>query len=153
NSVVEARYVGSRHADDWVQANINEINISSNGFLEEFRKAQQNLLANVAAGRGNTFAYTGAPGTAPLPIILAYFSGVAAANAGDPTRYNSTSFTDATFLNALAIMNPQPCCSTNATTPSFAYNLMNNAGRRANALAAGLPANLFVANPDVLGST
>jgi hypothetical protein len=151
NSVVEARYVGSRHRDDWVQSNINEINIVENGFLTEFRKAQVNMAANIAAGRGNTFAYTGVPGTSPLPIILAYFSGVNAANAGDPTRYSSTSFQDTTFLNALALLNPQPCCSTSQTTPSFAWNLMNSAARRANALAAGLPANLFVANPDVLG--
>ncbi len=34
-----------------------------NGFVNEFRKAQANLQANIAAGRGKTFAYTGAPGT------------------------------------------------------------------------------------------
>ena len=151
NSVFEARYVGSRHVDDWVQSNINEINVVENGFVNEFRKAQSNMAANIAAGRGNTFAYTGIPGTSPLPIILAYFSGVNAADAGDPSKYNSTSFTDSTFLNALALLNPQPCCATSTTTPSFAWNLMNSAARRANAQAAGLPANLFVANPDVLG--
>ena len=91
------------------------------------------------------------PAPAPLPIILAYFSGVNAAGAGDPSKYNSASFTDSTFLNALALLNPQPCCSTSTTTPSFAWNLMNSAARRTNALTAGLPANLFVANPDVLG--
>src|SRR5205823_3189966 len=134
-----------------VQQNINEINVSENGFLTEFRKAQQNMAANIAAGRGNTFAYTGVAGTSPLPIILAYFSGVNAASANDPTRYTSTSFQDSTFLNALALLNPQPCCATSTTTPSFAWNLMNSAARRANAAAAGLPANFFVANPDVLG--
>ena len=152
NSVIEARYVGSRHVDDWVQNNINEINIVENGFLNEFRKAQANLQANIAAGRGNTFAYTGAPGTSPLPIILAYFNGVASGQAADPAKYTSTSFTDSTFINSLATFNPQPCCSTNATTPSFAYNLINSAARRANAIAAGLPSNFLVANPDVLGS-
>ena len=48
-------------------------NILENGFLNEFRKAQANLQANIAAGRGNTFAYTGAPGTvaaADLPRLL-----------------------------------------------------------------------------------
>jgi hypothetical protein len=151
NSVFEARYVGSRHVDDWVQSNINEINIVENGFVNEFRKAQANMAANIAAGRGNTFAYTGIAGTSPLPIILAYFNGVNASAAGDPTKYTSTSFNDTTFLNALALFNPQPCCSTSTTTPSFAWNLMNSAARRSNALAAGLPANLFLANPDVLG--
>ena len=106
----------------------------------------------MAAGRGATFAYTGVPGTSPLPIILAYFSGVNAANAGDASRYTSTSFQDSTFLQTLATYNPQPCCSTNATTPSFAYSLITSAARRTNAANAGLPANLFVANPDVFGS-
>ena len=51
---VEARYVGSRHVDDWGRSNINEINIVENGFIGEFRKAQANLQANMAAGRGAT---------------------------------------------------------------------------------------------------
>src|SRR5207249_3097060 len=149
---VEIRYVGTRAHDAWVTQNYNEFDIFENGFLNEFRKAQANLQANIAAGRGNTFAYTGAPGTSPLPIILAYFNGVASGQAADPAKYTSTSFTDSTFINSLATFNPQPCCSTNATTPSFAYNLINSAARRANAIAAGLPSNFLVANPDVLGS-
>ena len=69
------RYVGSRHTTDWDTVNLNEPNITSNGFLNEFRQAQANLQANIAAGRGATFAYTGAPGTSPLPIFLAHFNG------------------------------------------------------------------------------
>ena len=75
DTAVEIRYVGSRHRQDWDTMNINEINITSNGFLDEFRRAQANLQANMASGRGATFAYTGAPGTAALPIFLAYFNG------------------------------------------------------------------------------
>ena len=41
-------------------------------------KAQKNLAANVAAGRGATFAYTGIPGTSPLPIFLASYLGLGA---------------------------------------------------------------------------
>ena len=57
-------------------SNYNEINIVENGFLNEFKLAQANLQANIAAGRGTTFRYFG-PGTdtSPLPIYLAYFSG------------------------------------------------------------------------------
>ena len=73
--------------DDWRRTlNYNEFNIVENGFLNEFRQAQANLQANIAAGRGNTFAYTGAPGTAPLPMFLAFFNGQNAANAGNPAR-------------------------------------------------------------------
>ena len=61
NMSMEIRYVGTRGHDAWVVQNYNEFNIIDNGFLSEFRKAQANLQANIAAGRGNTFEYTGAP--------------------------------------------------------------------------------------------
>jgi hypothetical protein len=152
NTAFEARYVGSRHRQNWVSKNINEINVVENGFLSEFRKAQANLQANIAAGRGNTFAYTGAPGTSPLPIILAYFQGLGSSQASDPTKYTSASFSDSQFYNTLATFNPMPCCGAAGTNLSFAYNLINNAGRRTNAITAGLAPNFFVANPDVLGA-
>ena len=57
---VEARYVGTRSRENWQTINYNETNIFENGFLNEFRVAQANLRANIAAGRGGTFAYTGA---------------------------------------------------------------------------------------------
>lgn len=150
NTAFELRYVGSRHRDDWETVNLNEISISDNGFGQEFRKAQANLQANIAAGRGNTFAYTGAPGTSPLPIFLAFFSGLPSTQAGDATKYNSAQFTNATNLGFLAAMNPNPFgfASTNATS-----GLVGNATFRANGLAAGLPANFFLANPDVLGGS
>ena len=73
DTAIEIRYVGSRHRQDWETMNINEANITTNGFVNEFRQAQANLQANMAAGRGATFAYTGAPGTtraADLPRLL-----------------------------------------------------------------------------------
>jgi hypothetical protein len=146
---VEVRYVGSRHLQDWVVRNINEINIVENGFLNEFKLAQQNLQANIAGGRGNSFRYAGpGTGTNPLPIMLAYFQGLPSSQAGNTANYTSTNFTNTTFVNALAIYGPNPCC----TTSSFASTLFNDAGRRANAANAGLSANFFVANPDLLGS-
>ena len=47
----------ARRATTGQTLNYNEINIFENGFLNEFRVAQANLQANIAAGRGNTFAY------------------------------------------------------------------------------------------------
>ena len=84
--VVEARYVGTRSLQAWQTYNYNEINIVENGFLNEFRLAQQNLEANRAANLGNTFRYTGAPGTSPLPIFLAHFQGLPASAAGNPSQ-------------------------------------------------------------------
>jgi hypothetical protein len=150
DTAFELRYVGSRHRQDWETVNINEINIKSNGFVDEFRKAQANLQANIAAGRGNTFAFTGAPGTSPLPTFAAFFDRVSAGQASDPTKYASTQWTNATNLGFLAAMNPNPFgfASINTTT-----GFIGNSTFRNNAVAAGIPANYFVANPDVIGST
>ncbi len=74
NMSAEIRYVGTRADQLWTDFNFNEVNIVENGFLDEFRLAQQNLRANVAAGRGANFRYAG-PGTgtgaaADLPRLL-----------------------------------------------------------------------------------
>jgi hypothetical protein len=144
NTAAEVRYVGTRSRQQWTIYNYNEVNIIENGVLNEFKLAQANLQANIAAGRGGNFRYYGAgTGTSPLPIMLAYFSGVAAANAGDAARYSSTLFQNATFLNPLAKYNPNPF--------NFGNALDADATRRANALKAGLPANFLIANPDKLG--
>src|SRR5262249_38749410 len=138
---------------DWITLNLNEINIVENGFLDEFKLAQQNLQANIAAGRGATFRYAGpGTGTSPLPIMLAYFQGLGAAQAGDAANYTSANFSHTTFVNTLAVYGPNACCAMTGTTASFAGFLINDASRRANALAAGLPANFFQANPDVTSS-
>jgi hypothetical protein len=168
NMAVEVRYVGTRFLQGWTTYNLNadENNIAENGLLSEFKLAQANLQANIAAGNGSTFAYTGAPGTSPLPIALAYFSGLPAAQAGDPTKYNPSNFTSTTFVNTLALNNPNICYPltnptitnpTNAqqapvcTTTSYSGALDNNATFRANALKAGLPANFMLTNPDLRG--
>lgn len=149
NHVVEVRYVGTRSRDGWTTYNFNEANIVENGFLGEFRAAQANLQANIAAGRGGNFRYYGAnTGTVPLPIYLAYFSGVPTSQAGDPARYASALFANSNFVNPLNMNNPNPFtpASTNANAGLYGSPI-----RRANALAAGLPSNFFVANPDKLG--
>ena len=161
DSALEVRYVGSRHKMDWDTINLNEPNISGNGFLSEFRLAQANLQANIAAGRGNTFAYTGAPGTAPLPIFLAHFNGASAANAGNTAAYAGANWTNSGFLGFLASRNPNPygfmCNGPTAngpmvgcTTTTLTNGLIGSPTFRANATAAGLPANFWVANPDML---
>ena len=149
DTAFELRYVGSRHRQDWETVNINELSITNNGFLQEFRKAQANLQANIAAGKGATFAYTGVAGTSPLPTFLAFFQGLPAGQAGNAAAYTSTQFTNATNLGFLAEQNPNPFgfASTNTTS-----GFVGNAGFRANGIAAGLPANFFVANPDVIGN-
>jgi hypothetical protein len=146
---VEVRYIGTRHLQGWGTFNINEANIIENGFLDEFRLAQNNLQANIAAGRGSSFAYFGpGTGTAPLPIYLAYLNGVNRTQAGNAALYTGTSWTDTNFTNSLAVFNPNPYtpAGTNANT-----GLDGSATRRTNAATAGLPRNFFRANPDLQG--
>jgi hypothetical protein len=166
---LEVRYVGTRGKDQWRtqgnsqlgeidRINFNEANIFENGFTNEFKQAQANLQANIAAGRGATFAYTGAAGTAPLPVFLGYFNGQPTSAAGNAGVYTGANWTNQTFLNYLAVRNPNPfgfaslyTATNNNAFQSNTNALMNNAGFRANALAAGIPANYFVANPNLLG--
>lgn len=145
NMAVEVRYVGTRSRDSIVRYDVNEVNILENGFLTEFKNAQGNLQANIAAGRGANFRYFGAgTGTVPLPIYLAYFSGATAANASNAALYASTSFANTTFVNRLAKYNPCAFCAAGDLGGA-------NSTLRGNAITAGLPANFFFANPDYLG--
>ena len=142
NMAVEVRYVGTRSRDLWTSYDYNELNIIENGVYDEFRLAMGNLQANLASGRGTTFAYFGpGTGTSPLPIALAYFGG--STDAGNPARYTSSNFRSSTFVNPLAQRNPNPFSWGNALDSQSSY--------RANALRAGLPSNFLVANPNKLG--
>lgn len=145
DTVIEARYVGNRGLKLWRQYNLNELNVVENRFFDEFKLAQANLAANNAAGgnRAGSFAYFGAgTGTSPLPIILAHFNGATAAQAGDASRYTSSLFRNATFINTLNPTFPSPT--------GFAGTLYSNPTLfAANAATAGLPANFFVVNPTV----
>ncbi len=146
--VVEARYVGTRGRKPWQTVDYNEVNIIENGFLDECRRAQSNLMINIANGRGNTFAYTGLPGTSPLPIYLAYLNGIGAADAGDPSRYTGGSWSSTNFTNALARFDPDPYAP---ASDSANNGLFGNPERRANATRAGVPENFFLVNPGLLG--
>jgi len=144
---IEVRYVGTRgrnlvEIEDW-----NEINLIENGFLNEFKLAQANLLSHISAGCGTTgqpacsIAYRGpGTGTSPLPTYLAYFTG--SRNATDPSAYaSSTRWSNAAIVGRFAPLNPNPTAS--------AVDLHNDATQRANALLAGVAQNYFVLNPDV----
>ena len=138
---VEVRYVRTMSRDNWSNLNYNEFNITENGFLQEFRRAQANLRANLAASGLASFAYTGAPGTSPLPIFLAYYNAQPAGDAGNPALYTGGNWTNNTFLGFLAARNPNPFgfASTNATN-----GMVGSPTFRANAIRAGLPENIIV---------
>jgi hypothetical protein len=140
DTVVEARYVGTRGRNLWRRYGLNEVNLVENGFLNEFRQAQANLAANQAAGRGNSYAFFGnGTGTQPLPIMLGFFTG-SSTNANNPAAYVGVGqFTNTTRLTQL---NP------NAANPiGFATTLQNTF--LGNGVASGLPENFFVVNPTI----
>ena len=131
DTVLEVRYVGNHGTDLWRQVNINEINIFENGFVNEFKTAQNNLaLARgcaspdpvcMAVNRNRSNQYFGLPGQQALPLI---FTALAANN-------------DAT--SALQIEQGQAGALANA--------IATNATRMARLTAAGSPINLFQVNP------
>jgi hypothetical protein len=143
NMALEVRYVGTLSRDRWVSRNFNEVNIYENDFINEFRRAQQNLQANIAAGFGARFNFTGAPGTTPLPIMVQWLSGQPASAAGNTAAYTGTFWANATALTDLAIRNPDP--------QGLANFFMGQAAIRNNGLAAGAPRNFFIANPNHVG--
>jgi hypothetical protein len=116
DNVLEVRYVGNRGHKLWRQIDLNEINVVENGVYNEWKLAQQNLLANIAAGRGVQFRYQGpGTGTVPLPITFAYFQGVSGAGAGGcgtiadcNALYASTNFAATLYTNTLNPLNPSP---------------------------------------------
>jgi hypothetical protein len=139
---VEIRYVGNRNMNAWTTENWNERVIFENGFIDEFKLAQRNLAANIAAGRGANFRYAGAgTGTSPLPTYLAYFSGVAASRASDPAAYSSANFANSAWTGHLGFFEPDPVDAAN--------DLHANTTFRTNAINAGLASNFFVMNPAV----
>lgn len=154
---VEARYIGTYGMNQWSQLDYNcststsgqcttirgEV-LQANGFLNEFRSAMANLQANNAAGgaRAGSFAYFGPnTGTAPLPIYLAYLNG--SRDAGNPAAYTggTNTWANSTIAQRLSPANPNP-------NAAAATDLEGTASRRTNAIAAGLPANFFLLNPD-----
>ena len=151
DTVVEVRYVGNRGKEMQNQYSLNEINAIENGFGAEFALAQQNFLANIAAGRGNSFAYFGAgTGTSPLPILVSYLTaqpaGCGAAgtcpNPNLPASYTAN-FSSSTYFNQL-----------NPAAPNvlgLASSLYTNSTLRTNGTNAGRPANFIMNCPTTLG--
>jgi hypothetical protein len=69
DTALEIRYVGNHAVKLWQQYELNEVNIFENGFLTEFKAAQNNLAISRAAGRGNNYGNQGLPGQVNVPII------------------------------------------------------------------------------------
>ncbi len=167
DNVLEVRYVGNRGHKLWRQLDLNEPNVIENGVYSEWKLAQQNLLANIAANRCRTgnptanpgcqlnFAYFGpGTGTSPLPIALAYFTNSLADpnNAASYTTAAAANFSSSTFYNTMNPLNPSPILYGFTLGGTGFDNRRTPAGQACFGIAGctgtGLfPYNMFFVNP------
>jgi hypothetical protein len=122
STVLDVRYVGNHGTTLWRQININEVNIFENGFLAEFKIAQQNLALAQRTNPAST-QFAGLPGQQPLPIITTALG------------LNS----DNTFATYLV----------RGQAGQGATDIAGNQTRMSNLERAGYPKNLFRVNPTV----
>ena len=133
NWTLEARYVGNHAVKQYRSYNINELNLGSNGLLQEFVNAQNNYNINVANKVNGSFANNGFAGQAPTPLLDKMFTGVAASSG-----YGSSSFiTNLTQNNIYSMFN------TIRTSPTYRNNVLGTAANN----PVLFPLNFFVANP------
>ncbi len=170
---LEIRYNGNTQVGGWQTWNFQSTdnwNLLENGYFNEFKLAQQNLRANIQAGRGGTgscpgctFAYYGpGTGTAPLPIFMAYLKGIPLANTSatggnqDPAQYAAVSqFSNSTWYNRLSQYDPSVDGMLGTSSSGLNYGIGTGAAGTydVNRIAAGLPVNFFMPNPALPGST
>jgi hypothetical protein len=147
-TLLEVRYVGNKSTHLWHYQNLQETNIFENGFLGQFKQAQQNLAINQANGKGNTFANNGLTGQGALPIFDAAFganganNGVVASGSG----YGSSS-----FITNLQQGTAGTMAQTLATTTTYFCRLAGSGFSPCGNLGFNAPGqyplNFFQANP------
>ncbi len=148
--VLEVRYNGNRSIHQWINIDPNEVNIFENGFLNEFKKAQQNLAAYVAANPNDPNpSFEGATGS--LPIMTAAFGG---AGASDFTNSQFVRYLQTGQTGALASV----LSGINGTVPYYCNLVGQSFGPCANNIGysgsgAGYPINFFQANPFAAGNS
>ena len=140
---LEVRYNGNRTIHQWINVDPNEVNVFENGFLAEFKNAQQNL----AAGNGDSFSSSNGK---PTPIFDAAFGGANASDYSNPQYIN--------YLNTGQVGSMASVLANVAGTVPYYCNLVGagfspcatNAGYTG--AGAGYPINFFVANPFASGT-
>ncbi len=151
STAIEIRYNGNRTIHQWISLNTNEVNIFENGFLNQFKSAQQNLKVNQQHGI-NSFADNGLPGQQQTPVFNAAFAGESSGGPGVPLAdYGNTSFINQLNTGQAGAM---ASALTGVAGPvSYFCNLVGasftpcatNAGY--SGPGAGYPINYFQANP------
>jgi hypothetical protein len=145
SNVLEVRYVGNEAQHEWFSENLNEVDITNNGFLQEFQNAANNLAINQAHGNGNSFANLGLAGQVPLPIFAGAF--------GTTTGPLYTQFT--TNLQTGAAGSVASTLSRNETylCNMFGAKFAPCASAGLGGAGAGFPVNFWEVNPYTSGSS
>ena len=147
-TVLEVRYVGNKSTHLWHYQNVQETNIFENGFLAQFKQAQQNLAVNQANGKGNTFINNGLAGQAGIPIFEAAFGTNGTNNAAVA---NGSGFGSSTFVTNLQQGTAGTMAQTLATTTTYYCRLVgSNFGPCGNLgfnAPGQFPINFFQPNP------
>ena len=130
DTILEVRYVGNHHVKGLREFNLNEVNIFENGFLAEFKNAQNNLAINQANGKGNTFINNGLAGQVALPIMTAASGG------------SASFWTNGTYITDLQ----------QGVAGTFANSLAGNGTYLPN-IQKSYPANFFQVNPGAAGAS
>ena len=131
---MEVRYVGNHAVKQYRNWSINELNLNSNGLVNEFNNALNNYNIDKANGIGGSFAYNNLAGQVPTPILDKLFAGLS----------NSAAYGSSTFITNLTQNNIYSMFNTIRTSPTYRTNVMGATGAGA---TNGLPLNFFVANP------
>lgn len=137
NNVLEVRYAGNVSRNQWLGVNYNEVNIFENGFLTNFKAAQQNLTAN----GGTSFQ-----GPNATPLFDQAFAATGASNG----------YTNGQFITWLNQGQAGAFANALAGNPSYLCSMINAASFTpcVNAGATGTgtyPINVFQANPYAAG--
>jgi hypothetical protein len=151
NSAVEVRYVGNRGYHLWRAYDLNEVNIFENGFVDQFKIAQQNLAINTANGRTG-FRNQGLPGQRDTPIFDAAFG----ARGGQASLAEATGYNNGTFITQLQQGQAGALATALAGNSTYLCRMVGNALSPCSTLgynASGpYPINVFQANPYAAGS-
>jgi hypothetical protein len=157
STVLEVRYVGNQSHRSWRTSNLNEVNIFENGFLQEFKNAQNNLTVNQANGKGASFQFNGLPGQSPLPIFDAAFG----ARGTVPAIAAGSGYTNATFISQLQNGEAGGLANTLATNQNYVCRMFGSnfspclrvppAANQAYNAPGVYPINFFLLNPYVSG--
>lgn len=151
---LEVRYVGNKTTHKWRLYGEHETNIFENGFLQEFKNAQNNLNINVANGV-TSFQNRGLPGQVALPIFEAAFG-----PRGTMTALSSgSSWTSSTFINRLRLGNAGSMAGGFAgwSSPTYYCRMVGSnfgpCADRGYNTPGPYPINFWAANPYIADAT